>query len=361
MAQVALPTFTAPTLVQIEVGGETQAFKNYPEEERGQLFATIPATGYNIGVNCFGNVVVQYQYTNYWQSYGFGSCQGAAAPLYLLAYGQGVATRGWGLPGSTPPACGQYPQVPCYYYDGGASTITIAPVSAELVLTASASAVAAGDPVTFAGSATPSQFGNIDVPLSVTQWRWTSDGGASIDPCGTGQTCEYTPPASGTMKLTASVNHEIQTRTIRVNVGPPDGGSGAPGDPSWWNVLGSGTESDPVDPETEGEVARCPATYNGRPVQFAIDIHAYGMRNFVFETPYTKIPGSDASGPGRTWTAYYSFNLAISDVYEGDEVRWAAQGWFKALCYPIPDGFGLHAFVPVAMDPAHLSLWTIPL
>jgi hypothetical protein len=216
---VSIPGFPTPTLVRIEASGDIQVLKNWPPAEAGTEFATIPPPGGNQGLqtmNCYGVVTLWFQWTG---TVYLGPCNGPASGSAVLVHGTGSAQRGSPYPGSTPPACGYYPYTPCYSYSGGAQTVTITPVAAQLRASASPIAIVPGDVVTVTASVTPAFVDNIPVPWQVTQWRWVTAAG-STPKCGTAKVCAFQPQVSGTMFVDAIVNGAPQTTAVALYVFP---------------------------------------------------------------------------------------------------------------------------------------------
>lgn len=217
-ASVSLPSAPNPMVVYVSVSGDIQVYDNY--QNPGNFVGTIPPAGGNQGLqttNCYGIVQIWYSGTT---TYPVGTgCNGTIRTTPIKIQGTGQATRSWGYPGSSPPACGFYPKTPCYYYTGSAQAITLTPIPMNLKLKPSRYVVTSGMSVTFTAFGTPDSVHPYKLPFAVQSWQWVPDSGAASTPCTAGVTmCAKTITSSGTMWVTALLNGEVQTSSVHIRV-----------------------------------------------------------------------------------------------------------------------------------------------
>lgn len=117
-------------------------------------------------------------------------------------------------------------------YSGGFS-VYISPVAATAWSNASVHTIVRGDTITFGGGPVPSRLGGLPMPISL-RWRYVTNTGLLIRPCGPWSPCNYAPTVSGIMYLDATVNHQAVTRAEPIEVldslppPPPDAADGWP-------------------------------------------------------------------------------------------------------------------------------------
>ena len=214
------------TLAVITVAGSaTMVYNDLPEfgdlanTELGVLPPEGWFNGWSWGGNCSGNVswnfsVTGGRYVCYYDNWG-------APRVYsdtTVIKGDGTFTWHRGFRGVGWTTCNGSGEPPCFLIDGG-FTISVEPIPAALVLTASATSVTPSTSVTFTASATPAAVNADSRLLTIQSWQWTPDSGSQTVSCGTNKTCGFTPQSSGTMKVTAIVNGTEQSaeRYVIVN------------------------------------------------------------------------------------------------------------------------------------------------
>lgn len=168
-------------------------------------------------MNCYGKVQVWYQYGGL---FDVGTdCEGGVRTTPIKMHGIGQATRIGDYPGTDPASCPGFPPVPCYYYTGGAQSITITPIDMQLKLRPSAFVVTSGTSVTSTAFGTPDSVYPYKLPFAVQSWQWTPDTGTASTPCSAGTTqCAKAITASGTMHVVAVVNGEVANESVHIRV-----------------------------------------------------------------------------------------------------------------------------------------------
>jgi hypothetical protein len=218
-ASVTVDSFPGPRVVTIAVVANDLLVirKNYPPGEKDALVANATASGYKYSpTTCVG--IVKVAYPGNAMASPSEACGGAPRTLTWLVRGTGTILRQGNMPGTVPPACGPAPYIPCYYYGGGAHQVEIRVVPIPLALRANRTAITPGQSVVFTASANPVTYAGLTVPMTVQQWRWVPDSGATSTPCGQAKNCSFVPPASGTMYVDAEVNGVTQTKSVHVLV-----------------------------------------------------------------------------------------------------------------------------------------------
>ena len=127
-----------------------------------------------------------------------------------------IGVRGLGhvSRGAGPTACDSAP--PCYTYSG-TQTVSITPATVGLAETVNQSIVNPG--TTLAFNASPTAYLPSHTFWGITEWRWIPDAGSQSVQCvGWGDTCYFTPPGSGTMQVTGTMNGVVRTASVRVIV-----------------------------------------------------------------------------------------------------------------------------------------------
>ena len=205
-----------PALVEVTMSGYTYQIRNTdvpgtPHFPVGSVTATFdarPQGGCYVGaaLQYFGNVNILPPP---------GSC-GPHAPQ--ASYTWLTPLSGPGNAHRTGASVSYYMGVPVSRYNGDI-TVTMNRIKAQLALVPDQWVVVKGRPVTFTARRVPEVYQTWNIPFQVLSWTWTPDSGPPPPPvpCG-GTVCNFSPPTSGTMSVTAAVSGEVQTKSVHVRV-----------------------------------------------------------------------------------------------------------------------------------------------
>ena len=213
------------TLVKITFSGSTKRMYNTdepynsPPHTNGEVIGTYGPDGYAAGGGtCYYGVIVRYNSADVTPT---GGCAGGggSTPIYLLVSGAGTVRRG-----AAPDyhQCGPTHTDHCERFEDQSLSVAIEPVQADLKLTVEPSTIDsanAGVTIHFSVTALPATAGGDSIPLAVTSWIFTPDGGGSaINNFVNSRSMNWRPPKSGVMCATANVNGATRTRCKHVNV-----------------------------------------------------------------------------------------------------------------------------------------------
>jgi hypothetical protein len=216
---IPIGTYPELTLVEIKATGLIDRYWGhvwYYGTKQGQFDQQIDAAG----LSCTQNALIGFDSP---AAGWFCDTQGLAIrdEWRIVVVVQGAGRVTWVRPG-TGGQCDSPGTPDCFTYTG-AFDISVTPFPAELVLTASRSAVTPGENVTFTASVTPGTIENVTVPFKVQEWRWLPNAGGEgtvLAQCANQKFCNYAPTVSGTMRATGFANGAEDGATVQVTVFP---------------------------------------------------------------------------------------------------------------------------------------------
>jgi hypothetical protein len=200
---VYFATYPPGTLALVSVSGLVNVDKqvgSYQTDYRGVMW----------GGGCYEGM--QLYTSNGASLIAGGNCPGAQGEIggqfgfatYALVGNQTYARWSGGVPNSGATYSGSF-------------TVLITPVPGFLRTTGSAYTVVRGTTVRFTAEAIPASIGGKVMPKQIA-WRYVTDGGQTVYPCGPWSPCDYAPTSSGVMYIEGSVNNVPATASEAISV-----------------------------------------------------------------------------------------------------------------------------------------------
>jgi hypothetical protein len=238
--EVALPSYSTPTLVKITLSGLTHMYWNSPpsgmtpQPQPGDLNRNYNVRGAPVSGGCPYGVRIEYG-SGWYDMLPPPGCNSAPGPTtdetveWYMSLPAGTANAARTGGGANNPVTGQ----PYYRFEGDLN-VDVTWVQASADLTADQTSIMPNTSVNFTASVSPTQVSGIAVPFSVVRWRWEPDSGTAVNPVATcsGSTCAYTIAHSGTMFVDVMVNGVADSRSVHITVFPCLTGNPILDDPS---------------------------------------------------------------------------------------------------------------------------------